>query len=384
LNQIHTLAEKLNVKFCITVTNDIVADQRLNRTALSLIRNGYSVSVIGRRRKTRVDLSLFPFRIKLFNLIFNRGPLFYAEYNIRLFFYLLFMRTDVFIACDLDTLPANYMVARIRRKTIIYDSHEYFTEVPELVGRHTTKKIWEWIERKTLPHLRHAYTVSQSIADAYHRKYGLKMEVIHNYPVKRKYKANKDIALRTSNEHIIIYQGSVNMGRGLEMAILAMKFLENTKLVIIGDGDIKKDLIKLTQDADLTDKVIFTGRVSLLDLPDYTVQADLGISLEEDLGLSYRYALPNKLFDYIQAEVPVLVSDLPEMASVVRKYDIGKAITVNDPRELAACFRSMLENDDDRKRWKQNLKVAANELCWENEEPRLLDFISKVLHAIDN
>jgi glycosyltransferase involved in cell wall biosynthesis len=372
------------VRVCISVTNDVFTDQRVNRTALSLMRNGYSVTIVGRKKNTNIDLSLFPYRIKLFCLIFNKGPLFYAEYNFRLFFYLLFIRTDIFLACDLDTLLANYLISRIRKKKLIYDSHEYFTEVPELVGRKRTKKIWEWIEKNTMPNIRFAYTVSQSIAMAYYQKYGIKMEVIHNYPLKRKLSENNKVQLRTNNENIIIYQGSVNMGRGLEIAILSMKFLENSRLVIIGDGDIKEDLIKLTLDAGLTDKVTFTGRVSLNDLYKFTAQADLGISLEEDLGLNYRYALPNKLFDYIQAEVPVLVSDLPEMAAIVKKYDIGRTISAKDPRELAACFKSMLGNKDDLDRWKRNLKIAAGELCWENEEHKLLDFFRKALQPINH
>lgn len=365
------------MKIYISVTNDVLADQRVNRTALSLMRNGFSVCVIGRRRKVNVDLSLFPYNVKLFCLIFNKGPLFYAEYNFRLFLFLLFNRTDVFLACDLDTLPANYLVSLIRKKPLIYDSHEFYTEVPELVGRHRTKRIWEWIESRILPHLQYAYTVSRSIALAYNQKYGINMEVIHNYPLRQINPEIININLKTGNEHIIVYQGSVNLGRGLELAILAMKFIENSRLVIIGEGDIKDDLVKLTSDAGLTDKVTFTGRVPQQNLYNYTRQADIGISLEEDLGLNYRYALPNKLFDYIQAEVPVLVSDLPEMAAIVRKYDIGRIINSNDPRELAACFNSMLENEDDRFRWKQNLKDAADELCWEKEEPKLIAIINR-------
>jgi len=149
--------------------------------------------------------------------------------------------------------------------------------------------------------------------------------------------------------------------------------------VIVGDGDILPDLIKLCENANLSDRVTFCGRVSVQHLSLYTVQADLGISLEEDLGLSYRYTLPNKLFDYIQSGVPVLVSDLPEMAALVNKFDIGRTIRTTDPRELAACFSDMLNNTSERKRWKEKLLTAAGQLCWENEESKML----KVYHQLD-
>jgi len=198
------------------------------------------------------------------------------------------------------------------------------------------------------------------------------MEVVFNYPNRKKSWVEPGFSLRKDREKIILYQGSVNTGRGLELAILAMKYVLNARLVIIGEGDILDDLLRLTGNAGLNGSITFTGRVSMDELFYYTIQADVGISLEEDRGLNYRFALPNKLFDYIQAGLPVLVSDLPEMAAVVRKYDIGKVILTKDPRDLASCLSSMLDNDAERERWKKNLSVAAEELCWEKEEGKLL------------
>jgi len=305
--------------------------------------------------------------------------LFYAEYNIRLFLFLLFTKQDAFLACDLDTLAASYLASLIRGIPLIYDSHEYFTEVPELVGRPAVKKIWEGIEKRILPHIRFAYTVSQSIADAYRAKYGIPMEVIFNYPTRKKSLIQPGFSLRREQEKIILYQGSVNAGRGLALAIRAMEFINGSRLVIIGEGDLLEDLIKFTGNAGLSGCVTFTGRISMDELYAFTQQADVGLSLEEDLGLNYRYALPNKLFDYIQAGIPVLVSDLPEMAALVRKYTIGKVIGTKDPSELASCISSMLNNAADRERWKENLLIASEELCWEKEEGKLLGIIQKAI-----
>ncbi|MBN2275428.1 MAG: glycosyltransferase [Bacteroidales bacterium] len=366
------------MKICISVTNDVITDQRLERTVRTLMTAGHEVRAIGRKRQpTRTKIG-YPCPVRLFSLLFNKGPLFYAEYNFRLLLFLLLAKVDVMLACDLDTLPANYLAAGIRGKTLVYDSHEYFTEVPELIGRPGAKKIWEWMEKRMLPHIRNIYTVSASIAEAYKATYGIPVQVVFNFPYRGKSLRQPDFSLKREDEHIILYQGSVNIGRGLELALLAMKFVENARLVIIGDGDILVDLMQLCDTAELAGRVTFCGRVPAHQLALYTIQADLGISLEEDLGLNYRYALPNKLFDYIQACVPVLVSDLPEMSAVVKKYNIGRTIRTTDPRELAACFASMLDDDSERRRWKENLRTAADELCWEKEESKLLQVFNRL------
>jgi glycosyltransferase involved in cell wall biosynthesis len=367
------------VRICISVTNDVVTDQRVRRAVETLARAGYAVRVVGRRRQPVQAITAYPCPVKRFRLCFKKGPLFYAEYNFRLFLFLLFTKQEMILACDLDTLVAGYLAARIRGIPLIFDSHEYFTEVPELVGRPAIKKIWEGLEKRILPRIRFAYTVSQSIADAYKAKYGIPMEVIFNYPKRDTSLIQPGFILRKGRENIILYQGSVNMGRGLALAIKAMKFIGDARLVVIGEGDILEDLVKLAENTGLSERVTFAGRISIDKLMLYTRQADIGISLEEDLGLNYRFALPNKLFDYIQAGIPVLVSDLPEMAAVVRKYDIGKVTRTKDPSELASCISYMLHNEADREKWKKNLLLASEELCWEKEEEKLLDIIQRAI-----
>jgi glycosyltransferase involved in cell wall biosynthesis len=306
-------------------------------------------------------------------LVFNKGPLFYAEYNIRLFFRLLLMKADILVSNDLDTLPAVYLAHKIKKTVLVYDSHEFFTEVPELKNRRLVRRIWEKIESRMLPHIHFSSTVSPPIADAYRKKYNIHMEVIRNLPFRKPAEANPAFLLRKHSEKIILYQGVLNMGRGLEMAIEAMQYTENMQLVIVGQGDVETQLKEMTRLLGLTQKVTFTGRISPDQLFDYTVQADLGISLEEDLGLNYRFALPNKVFDYIQAGVPVLVSDLPEVKSLVLQYEVGAINNTNTSAELGALITRILDDEAKIRAWKLNLKKAAAELCWENEEQKLVN-----------
>ncbi len=366
------------MRIILCVTNDIATDQRVRRIASSLRKIFSGILIVGTVSPKSLSLQGFPFSVHRIPMLFKKGPLFYAEYNCRLFFYLLFCRTDILVANDLDTLPAVFMAARIKRLPLVYDSHEYFTELPELVQRPGVKRIWAGIEKLILPRIRYAYTVSQSIATEYKRKYGIGFRVVRNLPV-RLVTSGKGTTVNKNTEKLIIYQGSLNMGRGLEIAIRAMEYMENTKFVIAGAGYLENELKELVKALKLNDRISFTGRIPPEDLIHYTVRADLGISLEENSGLNYYYALPNKLFDYIQARIPVLVSDLPEMAAVVKEFEVGRVVSVTDPHELARVFREMLTDELQRKNWLSNLEKASMELCWENEEKILMEIYARVI-----
>jgi glycosyltransferase involved in cell wall biosynthesis len=204
------------------------------------------------------------------------------------------------------------------------------------------------------------------------------MHVIRNLPVKLK-DLTEGPALRRNGERLIIYQGALNMGRGLELAIRAMQYIENCRLLIAGSGYYEKELRELVLSLNVGERIRFLGRLRPEELLNYTVQADLGISLEENKGLNYYYALPNKLFDYIQAQIPVLVSDLPEMSAVINAFEVGKTTNTDDPHELASVINQMMTDEDLRNHWKQGLKKASAELCWENEEKKLLEIYRELI-----
>ncbi|HYX09088.1 MAG TPA: glycosyltransferase [Bacteroidales bacterium] len=356
----------------ICVINDLVSDQRVHRTALTLINQGFRVVAIGRELPQSCSLNHRPYRIKRFRLPVTKGPFFYALYNLYLFFYLLFRKTDGILANDLDTLPAAFLAAKIRRKTLVYDSHEYFTQVPELTDRPLTRRIWERIEATLLPYVRFAFTVSPSIAEAYNQQYGIQMKVVRNLPEKKSRKQPENKPLSFPGKQIILYQGAVNKGRGLEKMIQAMHHLENAMFVIIGTGDLMEEMKRLVEREQLSEKVVFTGRIQPENLPAYTQCATIGVSLEEDIGLNYRFALPNKIFDYIQAHVPVLVSPLPEMKKIVDKYQVGKVLTDNQPDTIATTIQHLFSGNT-LQQFQPLLEKAADEFCWENEQQILLD-----------
>ena len=362
-------------KVIISVTNDLTTDQRVGRVCSTLVKTGFEVLLVGRCLPNSLPLKSREYRTKRMHLLFLNGPWFYAEYNIYLFFFLLFHKADLLVSNDLDTLPANYLASRLLRRPHVHDCHEYFRGVPELNGREKTQRAWKWIEDLIFPKLHSVYAVNESIAKIYRNEYGNDVHVIRNVPVRKDVmnaKDREDLGI-PADHRIILYQGAVNVDRGLDEAIVSMKFLRTRAvLLIIGTGDVIGNLRRLAKDEGVTEKVLFTGPVPFEDLFPFTLMADIGLSIEKDVSLNYHYCLPNKFLDYIQARIPVLVSPLPEMKAIVEQYDIGEMIDNHDPQYLAGKFDAMLTNGTNLRRYRENLEKAAAELCWENEENNLI------------
>jgi glycosyltransferase involved in cell wall biosynthesis len=357
---------RINKKIIVSVSNDLTTDQRLDRICNSLTKMDFEILLVGRKLKNSHSINNRKYKTKRFRLLFNKGFLFYACLNIRLFLFLLFSKSDILLANDLDTLPANYLAAKLKRKILIYDSHELFTEVPELNNRKSVKKIWLKIEKICLPRVNSAYTVCKSIADYYNNQYDVKFHVIRNLPIYAEYKTHID-----ERKNILIYQGALNKDRGLELLIRAMQFIEDYKLIIAGDGDIACQLKYHAKEMQLTEKIEFSGKLNFNELYKLSSSAKLGFSLERDTNLNYRYALPNKIFDYINTGTPVLCSDLPEMKDIIEKYKCGEIFKGNNPKQLAEQILSMLKNREQLEYYHINCIQASKELCWEKEENRL-------------
>lgn len=353
-------------------TSYIVTDQRLQRVANSLAVNGYSVKVFCRKHKN-LSYENNKINVKYINPFFEKGPLFYFFYNLRIFLRILFSRSDIIYSNDLDTLPGCAFGSIVKCKKLIYDSHELFTEVPELIGRPITKFLWRIQEKIFVKRAKAVITVSEGVANELMKRYNLKnIEVIRNVPIRTSTEVFKD------KQPTIIYQGALNMGRGIELAIEMMKQLPCYKLIIVGTGDIEIKLRRQMLESDLSGRVQFLGQLTPENLRLVTPTAWIGLSLEEDMGLNYRYALPNKLFDYIAALVPVLVSDLPEMKRVVEEHGVGIVAQSRNPIELANQIADFFEDKEGYENTLKNVKKAAEKLCWQNEEPRLLNLINSL------
>lgn len=368
-------------KAIVSVINDLVTDQRVNRTCLTLTENGYTVLLVGRKLTHSLAIPPRPYSTHRMSLLFSKGVPFYIEFQIRLFIYLLFHKADLLFSNDLDTLFPNYIISKLKRSSILYDSHEYFTGVPELAETPFKRKIWKGLEKLLIPRLKFMFTVNDSIAKLYHEEFDIDVRVMRNVPMKKLLpaKAPRESLGIPADKHIILLQGAgININRGVEEAIEAMRYIGDSLLLIIGGGDAVESLKRLTTELKLTDKVRFIGKLPFEELMQYTIHAEIGLSIDKDTNINYKYSLPNKLFDYIQAEVPVLASPLVEVKKIIDTYKVGTCIESHNPEEIAGKIKYMLADRERWELWKNNAAKAKEILCWDNEKNILIETLEKL------
>jgi glycosyltransferase involved in cell wall biosynthesis len=369
-------------KVIVSVINDLVTDQRVARTCSALMECDYDVLLIGRVQKKSRPLEARLYDCKRMKLLFESGILFYLFFNIRLFFVLLFTKADVLFANDLDTLLPNYLVSKFKRIPLIYDSHEIFCEVPELIAHPFKKRVWESLEKWIVPKLKQAITVNESIATYFLKKYKTPFIFIRNIPNYSSLittKSRIELGL-PDDKHIVILQGAgINVQRGAEELVASFQFLSSDYLlVIIGSGDViqqlKADVVKL----NLSEQVIFFDKMSASDLRQYTINANLGITIDKDTNMNYHFSLPNKVFDYIHAGIPLLTSKLPEILNIVTTYQIGMTIDNHHPEHIAKKISQCITSEH-YTTYQQNTKKAALDYNWETEKQKLITLF-KALH----
>lgn len=368
-------------RIIVSVTNDLYTDQRVDKVCCFLVSQGYNVLLVGRKRKNSVPLPQRIYETKRMSLFFEKGALFYAEFNIRLFFLLLTRNSKILVANDLDTLLANYLAKCFKRNTkLVYDSHEYFTEVPELEGR-LAKKVWEKIEGFIFPKLKSIYTVNDSIAQLYETKYGKKLAVVRNIsPLWKaeKLKTKAELNLPEDKTIIIIQGAGINIDRGAEEAVQAMQFIENAYLIIVGDGDVMPHLKQMVNELNLKEKVLFFGKQPYDRMMNYTFYASIGLTLDKDSNLNYKYSLPNKLFDYIHTDTAVVCTDLVEITRIVDAYDVGIVLKELNVQFLAETLNQLIENPTELKRLISNCAKAKLDLNWQKETEVLAKIYPKI------
>ena len=354
------------------VTNDLSYDQRMIRIATSLVNAGYTIKLVGRKLNNSIPLLQQPFKQERIHCLFKKGKLFYTEYNIRVFFYLLFKKMDCICAIDLDTILPCYFISKIKKIPRVYDAHELFCEMKEIVSRPGIYNAWKKIEKYAVPKFMKGYTVSEPIADEFEKMYTVKYEVIRNVALK------KDIQIPVKKDKYILYQGAVNEGRSFETIIPAMKFV-NAPLIICGDGNFLNQAKKLVSENGLNDKIIFKGYVPPEELQIYTLKAWVGINLPDDKGLNNYYSLANRFFDYMHAGLPQLCVDLPAYREINDQFEVAVLIYDLSPENIARHLNILLEDAEIYKRLQQNCMAAREIFNWQNEEMKLINFYKTIL-----
>ena len=353
----------------------------MQRICTSLSAGGYDVELVGRELSTSQPLDKFPFSQVRLKCWFNKGKLFYLEYNLRLFIYLLFHRANIICAIDLDTIVAGYYAARLKGVKIVYDAHEFFPEVPEVVRRPAIQKVWRWVERTYTPKVDLVYTVTQSISDIFEKEYKRPVHTIRNLPILDEASTTQIDSVKPPlgvwGPPYLLYQGALNEGRGLEHLISAMTDID-IDLYLVGDGDITTQLKEQTRQLGLDNKVKFLGFRKPDELRQITAQAYIGLNLLEQKGLSYYYSLANKFSDYIHAGIPQICINFPEYKRLNDQYHVGLLINDLDQDTIKAAVKTLLADQIKYGEFKENCLVCRRELNWQNEEKKLISLYERL------
>jgi glycosyltransferase involved in cell wall biosynthesis len=395
------------MRLVFTVTNDLSYDQRMQRICRTLSQAGYDVTLVGFLRPGSKPLPAQPYRQERLSLRYTRGKLFYLEYNWRLYRLLRRLRPDGIGSIDLDTLTAGFFAARALRVPLIFDAHEYYSELPEVVSRPWVHRFWSTLEGWLCPRVAHNYTVSESVGHALQERYGQPYAVFPNYPRLRQDGAGAEAgagavsgerpcgsgqpfgtgqpaalqpSLPGSGQPFVLYQGALNLGRGLEAAIESFQTLP-LPLFVAGEGDLSAELREHARNQLQPDQTRFLGYVEPAALRALTAQAWLGLNLLEDQGLSYRYSLSNKFFDYVQACVPQIAMDFPEYRRLNALHEVAVLVPDARPETVHAAVTALLQDPERYERLRSACCQAREAWVWEALEGELLAFYARVFNA---
>lgn len=359
-------------KICLTVTNDLSYDQRMIRICTSLSAAGFEVTLVGRKLKNSRPLINHSFHQKRLRCFFNSGFLFYAEYNLRLFFFLLFKNFDALCAIDLDTILPCLLVSGLQKIPRVYDAHEYFTEMKEVRSRPGVQKFWLAVERFCLPRFDNGYTVSEGLAIEFEKQYHRHYEVIRNLPVL------KPLDDKIKTENFILFQGAVNEARGFEYLVPAMKDIPYS-LVICGDGNYMTQLKKLIRENKVEDKVVLKGMMLPEEMWPIAQKAAIGLGLAEKEGINQYHALPNKFTDYMHAGLPQIAMAFPEYRKINDQYRIALLLDQLSVDVVVRAINALMRDETLREDFHLNALKAREIYCWQNEEKKLVAFYKKLL-----
>ncbi len=362
-------------KIVCTVTNDLNYDQRMIRICTSLSDAGYDVTLVGFKRKKSMPLTARPFKQVRLPIIVEQGKLMYAHYWFNLFFFLLFRKADAICAIDLDTILPVYYASRLLGKKRVYDAHEIFTELKEVISRPSVYKMWSWIGNHCVPHFKTGYTIGDCYAAHFKKLYGVDYGVVRNATIL------KPLQIPAKPERTILYQGWVNVGRCFEQLIPAMKQVD-AKLIVCGEGNFYAQAVALAKEHGLEEKVIFKGYIPPAQLGEYTRSATVGITLFEDTSLSNRLSLANRFFDYMHAGVPQLCNKYAEYEVVNSRFEVACLVPDLTPDAIAAALNKLLTDNTYYNRLQQNCLAAREVYCWQEEEKKLVSTYKKLFNEL--
>ncbi len=375
-------------KVVMIVRTSVFHDSRVLREAKALLDAGYNISIIGMKdtgkepSKSEIDgIPIYLLKVQVKNLlpVSMIGWLFkYLEFMVKVVVKTLILKPDIIHSHDLDGLVPGYLAKLFVNSKLIYDSHELYTETAS-IGT-SEKKIAMFLEKNIIHKCDKVFTVSPSIAIELEKRYLVKkVETVLNCPsscgILRKTDNIRKLLLISEDVPIVIYQGGIQPRRGLETLVKAMDFIPKGVLVFMGSGLLVEPLRKEMK--RLAGRFFIIDPVPPKDIIEWTSSADIGIAAIENSCLNYYYCMPNKLFEYIQAGLPVVVSDFPDMGAIVDKYRIGERCNPADPKSIAEAINKIIGSYEDYSHPDKCSEIMA-EFNWEKQSEKLLSIYNEI------
>ena len=352
----------------IIILGDFSRDARSINMADTLLSKGYNVEIVNvaNNQDSHIENTYY---IK----IPKRGLLRYLIFMIKTNKLLRSLKPDIIIAADLFSLPASCYNLKSK---IIYDSREIYSHLAALKQKPFKQFFWKIVESKYISNANHTFVTADSDLSFLKNIYGpIDISVIKNFPSK-KLKPKKTNKLKKilgidSDDIIFLYQGVIQKDRGIKNMIKLLKYFKTANVVLIGDGEYKNQIIKYGEDLKLSSKIFFINSVPYNELLDYTCGADIGFALIRPVTKSYINALPNKIFEYMLSDIPVLASNLPEMSNVINKYQLGYCTADDDIDSQINLVRKILNNN-----YNNISEISLKNFTWEKQEDYFMKVIS--------
>ncbi len=361
---------------CFTFFGDMQYDSRLFKCAKTLSSGGYRVSAVTvgvrSQRSEHSGISVISIPVP---------PSSSKKFQF-LSFYLKALRPTIqsgancYFASDLYSLPLAYVAARFRHARLLYDSRELYSAIAALRRRKLMQRFWSYIERRIIPSAHVVFTVNDALADIIAERYHIsKPTTLLNCPPRQEIQKSdrlRELLSIPSDKKIILYQGGLQEGRGIFVSLSAIKKIDNAVLVFLGEGNLRDQIVRTIEQERLHGRVFLLEAAPVSELLHYTAGADIGLCLIENYGTSYYHSLPNKLFEYVAAGIPVVASSFPEIRRFVESNGVGICVNPEDKEEVESAVRRILTDPDLYKTLLSNCIETSKRYTWEKEGAKLV------------
>ena len=360
------------------VSNDLVTDQRMQKSLGSLTAAGFRCRLLGREKPNSkpLDLSL-AFDQERLKLRAHTGKQFYWQLHRAHYRRLLELRPRLVLAVDLDTVWAAGKASRKLSVPYVFDAHELFEEQPEVARRPWIKAAWYALGKRFVPGAAACYTVGEEVAKILSTRYGRAFQLVRNFPLAGESTPVARVLPKGDQAFTILYQGALNEGRGIEELIAAGQELDGVRIWIAGDGPEAgryRAFAKTCPRADVT----FLGELTPAALAELTPQAHLGYALMRNVGLNYYLSLSNKSIDYLRAGLPSLQMAWPEYERIQARYGCYELVEELSVAAVVAAIDTC-RSPEHYAMLSEASAAAGAELTWEGEAPTLFNLITEVL-----